>query len=324
MNTQQTTRYFYQYKADRLPFCLLTVHTWLHVVDYMELSGPVWVFWCFVMERYCGRLLRSVSSRKHPFASVVRRILELGALAAIRHRFDLQAALPTYSPLSLSITKPTKLPGYPTLHLLTPHCNLDLSSSMELKSLHDRIAVYFVTRWDKKGAKPFIKKHIPLTIEQYGRVQVIGHDTITACRAYSSDQTGRRDATFLQYEQLVDQYADDINRPAVMKPFTFYGQLQRVLVVTIQPAPGIPVKETSTFVLLDILPCATTEDRYGYQEYTTTRAMEIAEAMAIRALVGRIFDRGKWVIVKRPGISEHADYQDVDDDDAASDGYVSD
>lgn len=76
-------RIFYQKEADRLSTIVLTIHTWLHAVDYIEQSGPLWCFWCWIMERFCGRLARAVASHKHPYASLNRRILELATIASI-------------------------------------------------------------------------------------------------------------------------------------------------------------------------------------------------------------------------------------------------
>jgi len=48
----------------------------LHVPDDIRSHGPSWVYWCFVMERYCGSLLPSIKSRSNPYPSMTKRILE--------------------------------------------------------------------------------------------------------------------------------------------------------------------------------------------------------------------------------------------------------
>ncbi|KIO23575.1 hypothetical protein M407DRAFT_47359, partial [Tulasnella calospora MUT 4182] len=63
-------RIFYQYDATRLVACLLTVHAWIHIPDIIEKSGPLWAYWSWVMERFCGRLSRTISSRKWPYSSL--------------------------------------------------------------------------------------------------------------------------------------------------------------------------------------------------------------------------------------------------------------
>ena len=43
-------RLYYQYKADRLPCTMLTIHALLHVADTIEVLGPVWAWWSFPIE----------------------------------------------------------------------------------------------------------------------------------------------------------------------------------------------------------------------------------------------------------------------------------
>ena len=48
----------------------------LHIPDDIRSHGSSWVYWCFVMERYCGSLLPSIKSRSNPFPSMTKRVLE--------------------------------------------------------------------------------------------------------------------------------------------------------------------------------------------------------------------------------------------------------
>lgn len=45
--------------------------------------GPVWCYWAFVMERYCGTLTPDIKSRRFPFASLDRNVLEQAQLTQI-------------------------------------------------------------------------------------------------------------------------------------------------------------------------------------------------------------------------------------------------
>jgi len=56
--------------SDCLSACPLTIHALLHVVDGMEAAGPVWTRWAFPTERFCGRLLPEIRSRRHPFSNI--------------------------------------------------------------------------------------------------------------------------------------------------------------------------------------------------------------------------------------------------------------
>ncbi|KZT34846.1 hypothetical protein SISSUDRAFT_975750, partial [Sistotremastrum suecicum HHB10207 ss-3] len=55
----------------------------LHVPKGIRRAGPVWTLWTFVIERYCGRMARAVTSRQHPYAVMNRRLSELAQLQAL-------------------------------------------------------------------------------------------------------------------------------------------------------------------------------------------------------------------------------------------------
>ena len=97
-------RYYYQYQAERLTACRITVHALLHIVDDIERTGPVWVNWSFVMERFCGLLGQAIKSKRKPYACLNRRILHLAQLAKITQRFDLTDMLRFGKPPALIST----------------------------------------------------------------------------------------------------------------------------------------------------------------------------------------------------------------------------
>ncbi|KZV89276.1 hypothetical protein EXIGLDRAFT_618398, partial [Exidia glandulosa HHB12029] len=51
--------------------------------------GPVWVYWAFVMERHCGRIVRAVRSRKHPWASLNNFVLAEAQLETVQSLYNL-------------------------------------------------------------------------------------------------------------------------------------------------------------------------------------------------------------------------------------------
>lgn len=85
-----------------------------------------------------------------------------------------------------------------------------------------------------------------------------------------------------------------------------FGQLQRILVVDLPPIPGTVHGTLGTYTFLDIIPCNTSVDGYGFHEYTKLGKPEVVYARDARAVVGRIFDRKKWVIVQRDSSTVHA------------------
>lgn len=268
------------------------------------------------MERYCSRLGRAVASRKHPYASLSRRVLEQASLDGVVNTFSLQNDLPRYTKMHFSSPSQTlSLPHYHDIALIGPHHRLNLDRKPDLRSLRNRIALHLSTQWGVSAE--IVKQHVPSVVQQYSRVHIVDGDTISSTEGSKHQQDNKRDATFLQYELLVDRYAHRPRAKPEFVPTTFFGQLHRALAVQIQPSPDLPDVDSahgSTFILLDVEPCDTAQDRYGFYEYNQTRALCIIDGTAARALVGRIRDGGKWVIVKREGGHEHASYQDIHDD----------
>lgn len=74
---------YYQYDPERLPACPLTIHALLHIAQSIRDMGPVWCYWAFVMERYCGTLTPDIKSRRFPFASLDRNVVERAQLTQI-------------------------------------------------------------------------------------------------------------------------------------------------------------------------------------------------------------------------------------------------
>jgi hypothetical protein len=83
-------RIFYQCDPERISTCPVTVHSLLHITDGIEAAGPVWTYWSFVMERYCGFLKHDgVRNRGKPYASLDNRVRHVAQLNTVRIRYDL-------------------------------------------------------------------------------------------------------------------------------------------------------------------------------------------------------------------------------------------
>jgi hypothetical protein len=97
-----TIRIYYQHSPDRLSSCPLTVHALLHIADSIKAMGPVWAYWAFPMERFCGTLQRAVRSRRFPYASIDRFVTETAQLNQIANVYDITGVLALRSPPSLA------------------------------------------------------------------------------------------------------------------------------------------------------------------------------------------------------------------------------
>lgn len=252
----------------------------------MERTGPLWAYWCWIMERFCSRLLRSVSSRKLPHASLNRRVLEIGTITAIRNMYDLHDTLPTRNPMRAP--KPDNaitIPGY-SVQPIRPSHVLDLDSTTELKALHARIVVYLATQWDTRTTE--VARLVPKVITHYSRLRIDDGDTIRAAStAESGQRLGRRDDTFIEYELRVDQFAHDQDVRPDFGTEIFFGQLRQIFTIHLTPANGLPLTRPTTLLLLDVAPCNTQQDMYGFFEYSRFRGHEVISAQQVHGLVGR-------------------------------------
>ncbi|TFK95252.1 hypothetical protein BDV98DRAFT_482962, partial [Pterulicium gracile] len=61
----------------------------LYIAQDIQNMGPLWVYWCFVMQRYCGSLLPSVKSKKHPETCLANCIRDLAQNSHIKLIYQL-------------------------------------------------------------------------------------------------------------------------------------------------------------------------------------------------------------------------------------------
>ena len=86
-------RMYYQYSPERLSTCLLTIHALLHIADGIEFLGPVWTYWAFPMERFCGRTQRHITSRRYPYASIDTHVVAEARLSHLGMKYGITQTL---------------------------------------------------------------------------------------------------------------------------------------------------------------------------------------------------------------------------------------
>ena len=84
---------YYQHVASRISVCPVTIHVLLHIADSIVATGPVWCYWAFPMERYCGALQLAVRSRRFPYASLDRYVTENAQLTQIKTIYNISEEL---------------------------------------------------------------------------------------------------------------------------------------------------------------------------------------------------------------------------------------
>ena len=99
---EMISRIYYQFDADRLAACPITIHALLHIADGILLLGPVWVYWAFGMERFCGQLARLIRSRRFPFSNLDNQVLAQAQLTQIKNHYGLHKELSLYREQSIN------------------------------------------------------------------------------------------------------------------------------------------------------------------------------------------------------------------------------
>ncbi|KIY52507.1 hypothetical protein FISHEDRAFT_24688, partial [Fistulina hepatica ATCC 64428] len=56
----------------------------LHIADSIQAIGPVWTYWAFVMEHYCGHLGHAINSHRYPYADLDNWVLNAARLSQVQ------------------------------------------------------------------------------------------------------------------------------------------------------------------------------------------------------------------------------------------------
>ena len=77
---------------------------------------------------------------------------------------------------------------------------------------------------------------------------------------------------------------------------TYFGELQRIVKINVPATPQLNLEEPQTLFFAIVKQCKATQ-KEGFWEYTVLGGLEAVDIGLIQCAVGRIFDRGKWVII---------------------------
>ena len=133
---------YYQHKPERLPACPLTIHALLHIPDQIKWMGPCWTTWAFPIERQCGYFQHSIQSRRNPYMSMDRHLIDLSQLRQIKLLYNLTDE---------QLGKPPKYLSSQTKRL--EDCKLRLGSfALNLKTINCRSTIR--TRGSEASGSP--------------------------------------------------------------------------------------------------------------------------------------------------------------------------
>ncbi|KAF9461336.1 hypothetical protein BDZ94DRAFT_1372398 [Collybia nuda] len=252
---------YYNHDPMCVSTCPLTIHALLHIAPTIRAMAPVWAYWAFPMEHYCGDLLCHIKSRRFPYPNINKYVT-----------------------------------SYP-LHALTPPKGSTTLSISYWKILTATLA----TRFSKPASliRKLIPQDIEFI--QYGRMcHLEGGDTIQA-RGMVSLKSDSRDMSYMQYQLEVDKFAHQRCQTPVFELQDFFGQVLRFLVVQVPASPKDDIEADSYIYAIikqaKILDTATNNHKVDY--YKELGPTEFVDLDQVKCLVGQIKDCGKWAIIDR-------------------------
>ncbi|KAG8900769.1 hypothetical protein FRC00_011291 [Tulasnella sp. 408] len=294
---------YLQENLQRLPVCTLPIHSLLHIADSIRSMGPVWCYWAFPMERFCGSLLPAIKSRRYPYASIDRRVTELSQLHQIKVIYGLHQELDLRKRRDVE-RRGLKIQGYPNSVFVAP------SETREFSTLvYDRLANHIATRFD--ASRIAVKAIIPKMATHWGKIQWLNDGDMMHTLDFIQDPTrpGRRDMTFVKYTLLEDGHFHQRNRkPAGVDVVAeYYGQLQSLFVVELPPSSILGTTESKTLALAAVLPIHSTGRNTADQvvcKANQFNPLEVMDIQSLECVVGCIIDRKKWVFIEQLGARE--------------------
>ncbi|KAJ7119407.1 hypothetical protein C8R44DRAFT_624868 [Mycena epipterygia] len=295
---------YFQNDPDRLSACPLTIHTLLHITPSIKYSGPVWCYWAFPMERFCGSIQPGIRSHRFPWASMDRYVLEIAQLTQIKTIYNVGEVLSLRNP-------PAEVPGsysdplYPSCILLPPKSQALRPDAGQLRS----IAAALSTRSGAEMAQ--VNKALKdAIIEEWGKVRRIDSDEGDTMRSCSLGiiVEDARDATHVRYEMLVDKFAHIRDTPSKYELKTFYGQLTHIYRIHFPTAcRALDIDEPTTYILAAIRTCVMDPDdpqlhNIDIHFYSRYGALDVIDIISVQSLVGRVKTTGReWAITDRSG-----------------------
>ncbi|KAF8604901.1 hypothetical protein BDV93DRAFT_84112, partial [Ceratobasidium sp. AG-I] len=296
----------------RLRLCTLPIHSLLHIADDIEAMGPVWAYWAFPMERFCGFLARSSKSRRYPFSSFNRRVLQCSQLAQIKLIYGLTERLDLEERHN-NIAKGTHYAGYPDLVFVKPHKNCEVPPELRRK-----FAQYISTTFNVSYRNVYESLDTQC-FETWGKMQqteksefgeVIGGDLIRGNNFPSGSAT--RDASHVKYLTRYSRWRVDNRRFAVTElaaDIAGYGRAERFVVIdtdflqrmTQSDGPPRTFDEPAIIAVISPIPelihrrdCNLVEYRLRAGNYA---AAELVCPSRIMSLVGRVHAHNKTAYI---------------------------
>ncbi|KAJ7048297.1 hypothetical protein C8F01DRAFT_1267845 [Mycena amicta] len=289
---QKYEEYYYQYKPERLSACTTTIHALLHIPRNIRNCGPVWTWWTFSMERYCGFLKYGLHSRKRPHANLSRRLIHFMYLEQIALRYDLGDELAIFKPVRKEVTSTEQIfEDYPQAIVGAPR----QKQHTPAKSNRQGIAKYLANVLDNSQVSAArIERNLPQIMPRWGLLRIVGGDRMRADWKGPRNADELRDTTFVRFVKQVEKRNEWV-------PQLGYGRLDEILECEMPPESWLKQYSGKTLLFAVITPCSNSyrDASKKVVAYTAMDSPIVLDLQCIQAVAGRLRTRGQWVLLDR-------------------------
>ncbi|KAG9094333.1 hypothetical protein FRC07_011322 [Ceratobasidium sp. 392] len=311
---QDYERLYYRYDHDRLPTCVLTIHALLHIPYYIRRTGPLSGTWSFVMERFCGYLLRpALSNRLRPFDALDNYIRRRAQMQAVAKIFDMPELVRPLTNLALVhgelISSKEKIYDFKDDIVLGQPVKAIPRPPIQLKR---QMTKYFgVAEGPAHGEGPrptfaeLIDKLDFSTLVSYGRFRLASMgDRIRTAELVRKNPINR-DNSFVRYEALPDRNAQRPRDPDRAIRRIYYARVEKVYYIEF--IRNQETNERVPYLLALVQDCNTpngvdaSKPEHPIVTYNQLKSPEIIDLGAIQAAIGRVRVGGRntWAIIDR-------------------------
>ncbi|KAG9077980.1 hypothetical protein FS749_010093 [Ceratobasidium sp. UAMH 11750] len=304
---QEYERLYYQYEHDCLPACVLTIHALLHIPHYIQQTGPPSVTWSFVMERFCGHVLRpAFSNRVRPYEYLDNFIRRRAQMQVVSCVYDIPALIRPITRLTLRagelISSKEEIYDFLPDYVLGQPVNRRYRATNQLKR---RMTRYFGLVEAPGLTEQQLRDRIDWdTLVRFGRFRMAGLGDRVRVADLIQRNPIARDNSFIRYELLPDRNARLRHRRDHPIRVIHYGCVQDVFYVEWIQDPATNAR--SPYLLVHVQECNTrgldaTDPRTPLVTYNRLDTPEIIHLGTVHAAVGRIKVGGRntWAIIDR-------------------------
>ncbi|KAG9079769.1 hypothetical protein FRC06_007486, partial [Ceratobasidium sp. 370] len=309
------SKLYYRNEPDRLRACTLPLHALLHVADDIVAMGPPWCYWAFTMERFCGALVRANKSRRFPYSSLNRHIMEVTQLSQIKLICGLAEEL-NLEERRENMVVGTRYNGYPNLVFARPR-RLEIIPPL----YRNKIATYLSTLIGAEEG--LVRREMQLRpFEQWGRMQQVdetrGGDLVRADQIGRESELITRNASYVKFHSFLDRW--DWNRPRTRfanEQKVSFGRVERFVVIDVNfiqrlsERANVPVPHPDPTILAVVSPFPALKRIAESEliEYKLTSGKlaqaEIVDVRDIDSLIGRIKTSSASYVIDRTTIHLH-------------------